>query len=364
MTATADPGSVSEPEPAAGRRRHTDLIGLGALLLAGALLVIVGVRLVTGPLAVLLVAVIGASIVALIVVAFTGGPEVRRRLAPYGLLKPGLLFLALFYLAPVFTLLKTSMSTLPSRFAVEPEFSWTLENYREAFSRFGPQFERGFLYAGIATVLCIILGYPLAYVIAFRGGRWRNLLLGLVVVPFFTSYLIRTIAWSSLLADDGPIVGALDRLGLVSAMEWLGLMDNGRLLNTATAVVGGLTYNFLPFMILPIYVSLEKIDPALVDAARDLYSTSTSAFRRVVLPLSLPGVFAGTLLTFIPAAGDFVNAQYLGGPNNTMIGNSIQDQFLRQNNTPLAAAMSFVLMAIITVGVIVYTKFFGTEEIA
>jgi spermidine/putrescine transport system permease protein len=340
-----------------------DLIGLGALLLAGAILVVVGVRLVTGPLAALLVAIIGASIVGLIIVAIAGGPEIRRRLAPYGLLNPGLLFLALFYLAPVFTLLKTSMSTLPSRFAVEPEFSWTLENYREAFSRFGPQFERGFLYAGIATVLCVLLGYPLAYVIAFRGGRWRNLLLGLVVVPFFTSYLIRTIAWSSLLADEGPIVGVLDRIGLVNVMEWLGLMDNGRLLNTATAVVGGLTYNFLPFMILPIYVSLEKIDPALVDAARDLYAGSASAFRRVVLPLSLPGVFAGTLLTFIPAAGDFVNAQYLGGPNNTMIGNSIQDQFLRQNNTPLASAMSFVLMAIITVGVVIYTKFFGTEEI-
>jgi spermidine/putrescine transport system permease protein len=361
VTATAAP--IAPEEQAPGRGRRTDLIGLGALLLAGALLVVVGARLVTGPLAVLLVAIIGASIVGLIIVAIAGGPEIRRRLAPYGLLKPGLLFLALFYLAPVFTLLKTSMSTLPSRFAVVPEFSWTLENYREAFSRFGPQFERGFLYAGIATVLCVLLGYPLAYVIAFRGGRWRNLLLGLVVVPFFTSYLIRTIAWSSLLADEGPIVGVLDRLGLVTVMEWLGLMDNGRLLNTATAVVGGLTYNFLPFMILPIYVSLEKIDPALVDAARDLYSTSASAFRRVVLPLSLPGVFAGTLLTFIPAAGDFVNAQYLGGPNNTMIGNSIQDQFLRQNNTPLAAAMSFVLMAIITVGVVIYTKFFGTQEI-
>jgi spermidine/putrescine transport system permease protein len=361
VTATAAP--IAPDAEATGRRRRTDLIGLGALLLAGAILVVVGARLVTGSLAVLLVAVIGVSIVGLIIVAIAGGPEIRRRLAPYGLLKPGLLFLALFYLAPVFTLLKTSMSTLPSRFAVVPEFSWTLENYREAFSRFGSQFERGFLYAGIATVLCVLLGYPLAYVIAFRGGRWRNLLLGLVVVPFFTSYLIRTIAWSSLLADEGPIVGVLDRLGLVDVMEWLGLMENGRLLNTATAVVGGLTYNFLPFMVLPIYVSLEKIDPALIDAARDLYSTSASAFRRVVLPLSLPGVFAGTLLTFIPAAGDFVNAQYLGGPNNTMIGNSIQDQFLRQNNTPLAAAMSFVLMAIITVGVVIYTKFFGTEEI-
>jgi spermidine/putrescine transport system permease protein len=365
VTATAVPvAPPDDDEAAAGRGRRTDLIGLGALLLAGALLVLVGVRVVTGPVAVLLVAVIGASIVGLILIAFLGGPHVRRRLAPYGLLKPGILWLALFYLAPVFTLLKTSMSTLPSRFAVEPEFSGTLENYRTAFTDFSAQFGRAFLYAGIATVLCILIGYPLAYVIAFRGGRWRNLLLGLVVVPFFTSFLIRTIAWSSLLADEGPVVGVLDRLGLVDVMESLGLMDNGRLLNTATAVVSGLTYNFLPFMILPIYVSLEKIDPALVDAAKDLYSTSAAAFRRVVLPLSIPGVFAGTLLTFIPAAGDFVNAQYLGGPNNTMIGNSIQNQFLVQNNAPLAAAMSFVLMAIITVGVVIYTKLFGTEEIS
>jgi spermidine/putrescine transport system permease protein len=272
--------------------------------------------------------------------------------------------LALFYLAPLVTLLKQSLSTLPSRFAVEAEFDWNLDNYRDAFSDFGPQFTRAFLYAGIATVLTIAIGYPLAYVIAFRGGRYRNLLLGLVVIPFFTSYLIRTIAWQSLLADSGPVVGALGTLQLSNLLEAVNIMDNGRLVNTPAAVIGGLTYNFLPFMALPIYVSLEKVDPRLVDAAKDLYSTSTAAFRKVVVPLSLPGVFAGTLLTFIPAAGDFVNAAYLGSPQTTMIGNSIQDQFLVQNNPPLASAMSFVLMAIITVFVLIYSRFFGTEDLA
>jgi spermidine/putrescine transport system permease protein len=345
-------------------RIRPDLIGLGALLTAGGLLVAVGTRWFTGPLAILALSLVLGSIMLLVVTAITGGPEVRRKLAPYGLLKPGMLWLALFYLAPLFTLLRLSLSTFPSRFAVDAEFDWNFENYTEAFTDFAPQFQRAFAYAGIATVATIIIGYPLAYVIAFRGGRYRNILLGLVVIPFFTSFLIRTIAWRSLLADSGPVVSVFDTIGLTSLLESLGIMDNGRLINTPAAVIGGLTYNFLPFMILPIYVSLEKVDPRLVDAAKDLYSPSVSAFRRVVLPLSLPGVFAGTLLTFIPAAGDFVNAEYLGGPNTTMIGNSIQDQFLVQNNTPLASAMSFVLMAIITVFVIVYSKFFGTEELA
>ena len=345
-------------------RRRPELVGLGTLLAAGALLVAVGARWVSGPLVPLALAFVLASIVMLVVAAVAGGPEIRRRLAPYGLLKPGMLWLALFYLAPLVTLLKQSLSTLPSRFAVEAEFDWNLDNYRDAFSDFGPQFTRAFLYAGIATVLTIAIGYPLAYVIAFRGGRYRNLLLGLVVIPFFTSYLIRTIAWQSLLADSGPVVGALDTLQLSNVLEAVNIMDNGRLVNTPAAVIGGLTYNFLPFMALPIYVSLEKVDPRLVDAAKDLYSTSTAAFRKVVVPLSLPGVFAGTLLTFIPAAGDFVNAAYLGSPRTTMIGNSIQDQFLVQNNTPLASAMSFVLMAIITVFVLIYSRFFGTEDLA
>jgi spermidine/putrescine transport system permease protein len=356
MTATVEAPSVGRSRP--------ELIGLGALLLAGGLLAAVGTRWVTGPLAVVALVVVLASVVALIVTAVIGTPEARRKIAPYGLLKPGMLWLALFYLAPLFTLLRLSLSTLPSRFAVEAEFDWNFSNYTDAFTDFGPQFQRAFLYAGTATVLTILIGYPLAYVIAFRGGKYKTLLLGLVVVPFFTSYLIRTIAWRSLLSDNGAIVSLLETLQLTGLLETVGIMDNGRLINTPAAVIGGLTYNFLPFMILPIYVSLEKIDVRLVDAAKDLYSPSTSAFRRVVLPLSLPGVFAGTLLTFIPAAGDFVNSLYLGSPNTTMIGNSIQDQFLVQNNVPLASAMSFTLMFIITVFVVIYSRFFGTEDLA
>jgi spermidine/putrescine transport system permease protein len=354
--------TITDVEPRPGGLR-SQWLGLATLLAAGALLVVVGARWLTGPLAALAIAIALAAVVLFIVAAVAGGPDTRRRLAPYGLLKPGMLWLALFYLAPLVTLLKQSLSTLPSRFAVEAEFNWAFENYTDAFTEFDTQFQRAFLYAGSATVLTILIGYPLAYVIAFRGGRYRNLLLGLVVIPFFTSYLIRTIAWQSLLADEGPVVGVFDATGFTNVLEALNIMDNGRLVNTPAAVIGGLTYNFLPFMVLPIYVSLEKVDPRLVDAAKDLFSTSAAAFRKVVVPLSLPGVFAGTLLTFIPAAGDFVNALYLGGPNTTMIGNSIQDQFLVQNNYPLASAMSFVLMAIITVFVIIYSRFFGTEEL-
>jgi spermidine/putrescine transport system permease protein len=345
------------------RVRRPELLGLGALVGAGFLLVAVGTRLLTGPFAIVALSLVLASVLMLIMVAVTGTPEARRKLAPYGLLKPGMLWLALFYLAPLFTLLRLSLSTLPSRFAVEADFDWNFGNYATAFTDFAPQFQRAFMYAGTATILTIVIGYPLAYVIAFRGGKYRTLLLGLVVIPFFTSFLIRTIAWRSLLADQGIVVGTIELLGIDRVLEFMQIMDDGRLINTPAAVIFGLTYNFLPFMILPIYVSLEKVDPRLVDAAKDLYSTSLAAFAKVVLPLSIPGIFAGTLLTFIPAAGDFVNSLYLGSPNTTMIGNSIQDQFLVQNNVPLASAMSFVLMFIITVFVIIYSRFFGTEDL-
>jgi len=360
MTATVAGGETTGRSRLAAR---SDLIGLAGLLIAGTLLVLIGVGVVSGAAAVGLLVLLLGTIVGLVVVAVAGGPEARRKLAPYGLLKPGMLWLALFYLAPVFTLLRTSLSTLPSRFAVEPVFDWNFDNYRTAFTEFTEQFRRGFGYAAIATLLCIAIGYPLAYVIAFRGGRYRNFLLGLVVIPFFTSFLIRTIAWRSLLSDNGPVASAVDTLHLTGLFEALHLMQDGRIIDTASAVIGGLTYNFVPFMVLPIYVSLEKINLSLVDASKDLYSGSIRAFWKVVVPLSLPGVFAGTLLTFIPAAGDFINADYLGGPNNTMIGNSIEDQFLVENNLPVAAAMSFVLMAIITVLVLIYTKFMGTEDL-
>ncbi|MGA1504588.1 MAG: ABC transporter permease, partial [Ilumatobacteraceae bacterium] len=284
--------------------RRADNLGLAALAVAATCLVALGAGWFDGPLNALVLLVLLVVLGGVGVLAAFGGPEARRLLAPYGLMKPGLLWMALFFLAPVWSLVRISLSTKESRFSVQYNFTWAWDNYSRAFSDFGGQFQRAFLYSLIATLLTIVIGYPVAYVIAFRGGRFKNLLLGLVVIPFFTSYLIRTIAWSTILADQGPIVSLLNTLGLVNVFEWLHIMENGKLLNTPAAVIGGLTYNFLPFMLLPIYVSLEKIDPNLVNAANDLYSTPTAAFRKVVFPLSIPGVFAGTLLTFIPAAGD------------------------------------------------------------
>jgi len=337
---------------------------MAAMIVASICLVALGSNWVSGPLVAVVVLVLLLVLGGVLGLAVTGGPEARRLLAPYGLLKPGMLWLALFFLAPVWSLLRISLSTKESRFSVQYDFNWAFQNYATAFQDFGKQFEHAFVYAAIATVLTIAIGYPLAYVIAFRGGKYKNILLGLVVIPFFTSYLIRTIAWSTILADRGFVVRAMNAVGLTDVFEWLHIMDNGKLLNTPAAVIGGLTYNFLPFMLLPIYVSLEKIDINLVNAAGDLYSSATRAFRKVVFPLSIPGVFAGTLLTFIPAAGDFVNAQFLGNPNTTMIGNSIQDQFLKQNNYPVASAMAAVLMVSIATLVLLYTRIFGTEDLA
>ena len=287
----------------------------------------------------------------------------RGGLVAYGLLSPGVIWLVLFFLVPLATLARTALSAKESRFDFDPAFSWEWSNFSDSVSTYSEQLLRSFKFAGFATLACIAIGYPLAYVIAVRGGRWRNVLLGLVVVPFFTSYLIRTIAWQTVLSDQGPVLSVLETFGLVDVFDGIGLAERGRLLATDTAVIGGLTYNFLPFMVLPIYVSLEKIDLRLLDAAKDLGANGFSAFRRVVLPLSLPGVFAGTLLTFIPAAGDFINAEFLGGPRQTMIGTVVQDRFLVQLDYPSAAALSFVLMGIITAAVLVYARLLGTEEL-
>ena len=293
------------------------------------------------------------------------GDRSKRRgtWVPLGLLSPGMIWLGLFFLLPLVTLARTSLSVKESRFAVNADFRWEWSNFTNAISDYSEQFVRSFVYAGTATLLCIAIGYPVAYVIAVRGGRFKNALLGLVVVPFFTSFLIRTLAWATVLSDNGPVLSMLDRLHLVGALDSLGIAQNGGLLSTHAAVIGGLTYNFLPFMILPIYVSLEKIDLRLTEAAKDLYNNGWQAFRRVVLPLSLPGVFAGSLLTFIPAAGDFVNARFLGGPNNTMIGTVVQDRFLVQLDYPTAAALSFTLMAIITVATLMYARLLGTDDL-
>jgi spermidine/putrescine transport system permease protein len=284
------------------------------------------------------------------------GASSRSRLAPYLLSLPALAYLGLFFVVPLLSLLRMSLSS-NSGSAYDPtlELTWEWGNYSDAFDLYGTQFTRSFAYAGFATVLAILLGYPLAYVIAFRAGRFKNVLLGLVILPFFVTFLVRTLAWTTILSDTGWVVTTLDTVGVP--------LPDGRILSTSWGVVWGLAYNFLPFMILPIYVSLEKIDLALVEAAKDLYSSSWRAFRKVVLPLSLPGVFAGSLLTFIPAAGDFINAQYLGSANTTMIGSVIQRQYIVVKDYPAAAALSFVLMALILAGVLLYARVLGTEEL-
>lgn len=288
----------------------------------------------------------------------------KGRKAPYALIGPGMLWLILFFLVPMWTLLRIALSEKPNAFLPDYELTWRWANFSDAISRFQPELIRSFTYAGVATILCILIGYPLAYFVAFKAGRFRAILLGLIMVPFFTSFLIRTIAWQTILGQDGPALGVLKALSLVSVTDTIGLTSNGAFLNTPQAVIGGLTYNFVAFMILPIYVSLEKIDPRLMEAARDLYSTPAAAFRKVVLPLSLPGVFAGTLLTFIPAAGDYINAELLGNVKTGMIGSQISKLFLKESNYPEAAALSFIFMAIITVGVLVYAKILGTEELS
>jgi spermidine/putrescine transport system permease protein len=277
----------------------------------------------------------------------------HRSITPYLLLGPGLLYLGLFFLVPLGFLAYQSLQT--GNIEVGYAFDWAWGNYWDAIRDYRGHFIRSLEYAGIATILALLFSYPLVYWIAFRGGRWKNLLLLFIVAPFFVTYLIRTLAWESILADQGPVVGVLRDIGILS--------DDGRLLATSTAVVAGITYNFLPFMALPIYVSLEQIDEQLIEAAQDLYASKWKAFVKVTLPLSLPGVVAGTLLTFIPAAGDFINAALLGSPKTHMIGNVIQSKFLELTDYPSAAAMSFVLMAAILVMVGVYARAVGTEKL-
>jgi spermidine/putrescine transport system permease protein len=284
---------------------------------------------------------------------------------PYVLIIPGIAFLFVFFIVPLITLFKISLSEKPDPRLPEYEFTWAWDNFSLAFTRFGEHLVRAFVFAGIATVLCALIAYPIAYFIAFKAGRYRNILLGLVMIPFFTSFLLRTIAWQSLLADNGPVLKVFKAVNFDQVLEWIGIMDDGKLLQTPAAVIGGLTYNFLPFMLLPIYVSLEKIDVRLVDAAADLYSSFRRTFAKVIFPLSLPGVFAGTLLCFIPATGDFINAEFLGDPESKrVIGNAVRTQFLNLNDYPAAAAISFVLMGIITLLVLIYAKFLGTEDLA
>jgi spermidine/putrescine transport system permease protein len=281
----------------------------------------------------------------------------HRWLTPYLLLLPGLLFLALFFLVPLGFLAHQSLETQnPIDFT--NSFTWAWHNYSDALTTYDAQLIRSFEYAAVATAIALLLSYPLAYWIAFRGGRWKNLLLLMIIAPFFVTYLIRTLAWETILSDQGPVVHVLRYLHLINVIG-----DNDRLLATPTAVVAGITYNFLPFMALPLYVALEQVDPRLIEAGQDLYASKVRTFLHVTLPLSMPGVIAGTLLTFIPAAGDFINAQLLGTPRQYMIGNVIQSKFLALTDYPSAAALSLILMAVILIMVGVYVRILGTEKL-
>ena len=278
-----------------------------------------------------------------------------RRITPYLLLLPGMAWLTIFFLIPLLSLAQTSLMSMRG---ISPDQgfvnAFNVSNYTGSMQLFMSQYLRSFWFSGLATIFALAISYPLAYFIAFKSGRWKNLLLVLVVAPFFASFLIRTYAWRTILADDGWIT---------TTIAHLGLLPEGRILSTPIAVVAGLTYNFLPFMTLPLYASLDRIDPRLIEAASDLYAKAFTGFRKVTFPLSLPGVVAGTLLTFIPAAGDYINAQLLGGLKDKMIGNVIQAEFIDIRDYPTAAALSFVLLATILVLVTVYVRRSGTEEL-
>ena len=275
----------------------------------------------------------------------------RRRLIPYALLLPGLLWLIIFFVVPMYFMGRISLYEGSSTTGYE--FVWNWSNFPDALSEYDTQFLRSFFYAGAATVLALLIAYPLAYAIAFRGGRFKTLLLFAVVAPFFTTYLIRTLAWQTILSDQNFVVDTLKTFGLVA--------EDGRVLDTSASVIAGLTYNFLPFMILPIYASIERLDVRLIEAGKDLYASARQAFLRVTLPLTMPGVVAGVLLTFIPASGDYINAEFLGGANNAMLGNKIQSTYLEEGDYPEAAALSFLLMAAVLVMVLIYLRVAGTE---
>ncbi len=277
----------------------------------------------------------------------------RRGLLPYLLLLPGLLWLLLFFAVPLYYMARQSLEE--GTIFTGYEFTWNFQTYTDALSNYNEQLVRSFVYAGAATLIAFVIGFPLAYAIAFRGGRWKNALLLLVIVPFFVTYLIRTLSWETILADSGIVVSTLKSLGIVSA--------DGRLLDTTVSVVAGITYHFLPFMILPLYASLERVDPAMLEAGYDLYGRRRDVFLRVTLPLTMPGVVAGVLLTFIPAAGDFINAQLLGTPKQFMIGNVIQSRYLVVADYPTAAALSFLLMAFSLIIVIFWARIAGTEAL-
>ena len=279
--------------------------------------------------------------------------RVKRQLAPYFLVLPGGLWLLLFFAIPMIAMLSLSLQQGDVVYGYRFTFHW--QNYTDAITGYHDQLIRSLIYAGIGTMLLIALAFPVAYWIAFYGGRRKPTYLFLLLLPFFVSFVLRTISWRQILTDDGPVLHPLKQIGV--------LPDSYHLLGTPMAVIGGLVYNFLPFMVLPIYVALERIDPRVVEASRDLYASPALSFRKVVLPLALPGVFAGVLMSFVPMASDYVNSEVLGSQSTTMIGQVIQHKYLQTSDYPTAAALSFILMAVLLVGIFAYARALGTEDV-
>src|SRR4051794_1264237 len=277
----------------------------------------------------------------------------RRQLLPWLFLGPGLLWLIVFFAIPLVNQLNVSLQSGDAETGYS--FSWEFSVYTNAISDYSTQFVRSVGYSAAATILCLIIGFPLAYFTAFKAGRFKNLILLLIILPFFTSYVLRTVAWQLILSDSGWVVERLRDFGVLS--------QDGRLLASRTAVIAGITYNFLPFMVLPLYVSLEKIDRRLIEAAPAPSAGGGPALPRCALPLALPGIFAGSLLAFIPACGDFINAALLGTPRQSMIGNVIQAKFITILDYPTAAALSFILMTFILVGIFIYARLLGTKNL-
>lgn len=276
-----------------------------------------------------------------------------RRWTPWLFAGPGLLWLLIFFVVPLIN--QGGVSVMSGDPEAGYQLTWSFSVYTDAIRDYHTQFLRSFGYAGVATLVDLVIAFPLAYFIAFKAGRWRNLLLLLVILPFFMSYVLRTVSWQLILSDNGFVVDRLKDVGVVAG--------DGRLLATRTAVIAGIAYNFLPFMVLPLFVALDKLDRRLVEAATDLYCSRWAAFRKVTLPLAVPGIFAGSLLCFIPASGDFINAALLGTPRQYMIGNVVQSKYLNVLDYPTAAALSFILMTLILIGIAVYGRILGTRNL-
>jgi len=290
-------------------------------------------------------------------------PKAKRKLTGYWLILPGAVWLLIFFVVPFYSLVASSLFDPKGSPLTGYDMTFHFQNFWDAIDKYKGQIWRSLWYAGVATLLCLVVGYVLAYAIAFKAGRWKNLMLVLVIAPFFTSFLLRTLSWQLILSDDGWVTSLARSTHFIDLLQVVGLVDGDRLLATQFAVIAGLTYNFLPFMVLPLYASLEKVDPRLIEAAGDLYASPMRGFFKVTFPLSLPGVVAGTLLTFIPAAGDYVNATLLGNTNTRMVGNSIQSLFTSQGDYAAAGALSVILMVIIVAAVMLYVRTAGTEDL-